>query len=125
MHSIPIELFGQAVADALDDMRLAAPGDSERLALSFGLVPPLRARLFVGVYPTGLSYADKGHEKDGDYAKVAHLSYATLELTVYDAASPLLPLVEADAAEMKARRGEEFRISACNQTVLLGGGFNG
>ena len=48
-------------------------------------------------------YADRAIEEHGDYAKVAFLSYASLDLTVYCDHSPLLPLVREDAARMQAR----------------------
>lgn len=80
----------------------------------------LTERLFIGIYPAGLSYADRAIEEHGDYAKVAFLSYASLDLTVYCDHSPLLPLVREDAARMQARRGEEFQVSTAGQTVRLG-----
>lgn len=88
--------------------------DTKRSALT------LTERLFIGVYPAGLVYADRAIEEHGDYAKVAFLSYASLELTVYRDRSPLLPLVREDAARMQARRGEEFQVSTAGQTVRLG-----
>ncbi len=78
-------------------------------------------RLSVGVYPTGISYADRAREEHGDYAKVAHLSFRTLELEVYKPKSPLLPLIRKDAAKIIARRGERFETSASGQYVILGG----
>lgn len=81
---------------------------------------PINERLFIGVYPCGIVYADKERETDGDYARVAFLDYRTLTLTVDDKNSPLLDAVRADAAAIQARRGQQFPISACGQTITLG-----
>lgn len=78
-------------------------------------------RIFSGVYPCGISYADRCREKHGDYARLAFLSYATLELRVEDdCPAELRPLIEADAAAIQAKRGQLFQISTSGQTVLLG-----
>lgn len=86
--------------------------DTERSALA--------DRLFVGVMPAGISYADKTIDEDGDYARVASLSYSTLVLVIYHPRSPLLPLIREDAERMQARRGQMFQVSTAGQTVLLG-----
>jgi len=79
-------------------------------------------RLFIGCFPCGLSYCDTSRERDGDYVKLAFLSYKTLELDVRPGCPPdLLVRILADAATMQARRGEHFQVSTCGQTVLLGG----
>ncbi len=39
-------------------------------------------RLFIGVYPTGIAYADKWNEVDGDYKRLAFLRFATLALDI-------------------------------------------
>lgn len=76
--------------------------------------------LFVGIYPAGIVYADRRKEEHGDYKCIAFLSFDTLELTIYDKKSDLLPAIRTDAALLQARRGEEYRVSTCGQTVLLG-----
>ncbi len=89
-------------------------------------------RWFCGVFPGGLSYADRSIEVDGDYKRIAFLPYSTLTLEIYDHNSPLIERIKADAAAMQARRGELFGISTCGkadaaagwatgQTVRLGG----
>lgn len=79
-------------------------------------------RLFIGVYPGGISYADRHREKDGDFARLAFLAYDTLQLKVEQDCPPdLRKRIEADAASVQARRGEMFQISTCGQTVMLGG----
>ena len=40
-------------------------------------------RLFAGHYPTGIVYADRKYEENGDYKFLAHLSYDTAELKWY------------------------------------------
>lgn len=77
-------------------------------------------RLFIGVFPTGLSYADRRQEENGDYKVVAHLSFADLTLDIYEPASVLLQDVVIHAARVQARRGEKYAISASGQTVTLG-----
>lgn len=41
-----------------------------------------RDRLFSGVYPCGIVYADRYREKGGDYARLAFLPYDTLQLSM-------------------------------------------
>lgn len=78
-------------------------------------------RLFIGVYPGGIVYADRSKEVSGDYARLAFLSYHSLELEVQnDCPSDLLELIKAHASTLQSRRGELFQISTCGQTVMLG-----
>jgi hypothetical protein len=81
----------------------------------------LTERVFRGVYPAGLVYADRQHEVDGDYARLAFLPFDTLT-PVWQATCPraLRPEIQADMDTIRARRGEQFEISTCGQTVLLG-----
>lgn len=81
----------------------------------------LRSRLFAGVFPAGIGYCDTSKEEDGDFLSVAFLPFASLELDVRRPRSPLLPLIREDAAKIIARRGEQYQVSTCGQTVLLGG----
>jgi hypothetical protein len=79
-------------------------------------------RIFAGVYPCGIVYADRKKEVAGDYKRLAFLDYATLTLDVEkDAPADLVSEIRVDAALIQARRGEQFQISSCNQTVTLGG----
>jgi hypothetical protein len=78
-------------------------------------------RLFSGIYPTGIVYADRAREVNGDYARLAYLNFDTLTLQVeHNCPADLRQRIEADAAEIQAMRGEQYRISTSNQTVLLG-----
>jgi hypothetical protein len=78
-------------------------------------------RLFIGIFPGGISYADRAREEHSDYKRLAFLPYRELELKVEDdCPDALRTLIEADAAKIIARRGEDFRISYCGQTVRLG-----
>lgn len=82
---------------------------------------PLWDRLFIGLYPAGVVYADRTKEKDGDYARCAFLPYDDLALKIEpDCAAELRPLIEHDASEMQAKRGQEYQVSSSGQTVLLG-----
>ena len=79
--------------------------------------------MFIGVYPTGIRYADKQRERGGDYLPLAFLPYKTLELEWQPRVSVPLDLryqIEQDAAGMRARRGEDYPISSSGQTVKLG-----
>ena len=78
-----------------------------------------KARLFIGGYPAGIVYADRGREKSGDYARLAFLPYHTLKLDVETDCPPeLRTLIEAHAALHKA--GDVILVSA-SQTITLGG----
>jgi hypothetical protein len=81
----------------------------------------VNSRIFSGVFPTGISYADRQREETGDYKRLAFLSFSTLVLEVRpDCPHGLRTEIEADAARIQARRGEHFQVSTCGQTVLLG-----
>lgn len=80
-------------------------------------------RLFIGVYPTGIIYADKARDVRGDFARLAYLNFDTLTLQVENhCPDDLRSRIEADAQALQAKRGEEYRISSAGQTVLLGAG---
>jgi hypothetical protein len=78
-------------------------------------------RLFIGVYPTGIVYADRTREVRGDYARLAYLPFSSLELEIMpNCPQGLRDQIIADAAAIQARRGEQYRISAAGQTITLG-----
>lgn len=78
-------------------------------------------RLFMGVFPAGIVYADRSREEFGDYLKLAFLPYDTLILDLRPRVpDDLRSLIEAHAAQMRARAGQEYQTSTCGQTVLLG-----
>lgn len=78
-------------------------------------------RIFCGVYPCGLVYADRHREKHGDYARLAFLSYRTLELELEkDCPAELVAEIQASAAGMQAKRGQPFQISTTGQSITLG-----
>ncbi len=78
-------------------------------------------RLFIGIFPGGIVYADRHHEQYGDYKHVAFFPYDTLCLDVKkDCPHELLAEVKAHAATLQLRRGELFCISTCGQAVRLG-----
>lgn len=78
-------------------------------------------RIFVGVYPTGISYADRKREKHGDWAKLAHLFFDTLELKIEkDCPAAFAEWIKQDAAKIQARKGEEYETSWSGQTITLG-----
>jgi hypothetical protein len=78
-------------------------------------------RLFIGIFPTGISYADRTVERCGDYKRLAFLSFATLRLVIEtDCPKALKPAIVADAAAIQARKGEQFEVSSSGQTEWLG-----
>jgi hypothetical protein len=81
-----------------------------------------RGRLFVGVYPCGLVYADLWTEEGGDYKRLAFLPYRTLSLEMEPSCPDHLAReIRRNAGRVQARRGEHFQVSTAGQTVLLGG----
>jgi len=80
-------------------------------------------RLFIGTYPTGIRYADKKRERDGDYLPLAFLPFKELTLEWQPRVSVPLDLryqIERHAERIRARRGEDFQVSTSGQTVKLG-----
>ena len=78
-------------------------------------------RLFCGVFPTGLVYADRHRERHGDYLRLAYLAFDSLELKIEPKCPPeLAALIRPHAALYQNRRGEKFQISTCGQYVILG-----
>ena len=79
-------------------------------------------RLFIGVFPAGISYCDRAQEVNSDWLKVAFLAFDTLELT-FDPRCPecLVRPIRQDAAIIQAKRGELYQVSTSGQTVRLGG----
>ncbi len=79
-------------------------------------------RLFIGVYPGGLVYADRSIEIQGDYKRLAFLPYRflMLEWASTDCPSDLRQIIENHAAQIAARHGQCYQISASGQTVVLG-----
>lgn len=78
-------------------------------------------RLFIGIYPTGIVYADREVEVNGDYRVIGRLPYDTLVLQLdYACPGELIDIVRREARKMYARAGEEFEYTTSRQTVLLG-----
>lgn len=78
-------------------------------------------RIFAGVYPNAIVYADRHREVNGDYKTLARLYFHNLELHVEkDCPAELRAEIESDAALYQARKGEQFRTSTTGQTVILG-----
>lgn len=82
---------------------------------------PAADRLFIGVFPAGIGYADRHREEHGDYKRVAFLPFRSLTLEPAKGANrQLLKLAAEHAATIAARRGERFQISSSGQYVVLG-----
>jgi hypothetical protein len=80
-------------------------------------------RLFCGIYPCGLVFADRHVEVAGDYKRLAFLPYRTLVVEFEkDCPAALRAEIAADIARMALRAGDEFQISTSGQTIILGGG---
>jgi hypothetical protein len=79
------------------------------------------SRLFIRVFPCGISYADRHHEEHGDYESLAFLPYDSLNLEFRKGCpAELRAEITASAAAIQARKGEHYQVSTCGQTVLLG-----
>ena len=86
-----------------------------------GIVDP---RFFVGQFSTGLGYADLSKEVDGDYKKLAFLSFSTLELVVEKGCPPDLRVqIEVHAKSLQDRRGERYPTSTSSGYIILGSGL--
>ena len=82
------------------------------------------AALFVGVFPTGLVYADRRCTVLGDYRRCAFLPFWSLELQVEPMCPlDLLPLIRSDALALRAKAGQQYQTTTCGQFVVLGGGL--
>lgn len=85
------------------------------------LPPVAEFRLFIGVFCTGITYADRHVQKAGDYARLGFLPFDTLQLKIEpDCPLDLRSQIEAHAATMQARRGDQYQVSTSGQTVMLG-----
>lgn len=85
----------------------------------------LDSRIFVGVYPACLVYADRSRQVDGDYAPLAKLHYSDLEAGfAKDCPADLRRQIQAHMDGYIARRGEKLEISSSGQTVILGYALN-
>lgn len=81
----------------------------------------LAERIFAGIYPEGIVYADRHRERGGDYVRLAFLSFGTLKLEIEkDCPEELRRRIVADAERIQARKGEAFQISTSGQTIALG-----
>lgn len=81
----------------------------------------LKERLFSGIYPCGIVYADRLNEKCGDYKRLAFLPYDTLDLDIEgDCPVEMKRIIMSDAERIQAQKGQKFRISFSGQTVTLG-----
>lgn len=83
---------------------------------------PETPRIFCGIFPAGLLWADRERIHQGDYKRLAFLPYRTLLLDIErDCPTELREIIESEAADIIDRRGEAFQVSTAGQTVLLGG----
>jgi hypothetical protein len=83
-------------------------------------------RLGVFCFPEGLSYADRSIEVHGDYKKLGFLGFKDLKLEIYPGCPAFLrEQIEADAARIQAKRGQEYQTSSSGQTITLGYALKG
>ena len=76
----------------------------------------------MAITPTGITFADRTREENGDYKKVAHLFFDDLTIQFYDAEAPtdLLNDIINNATTYQMRAGEQQHISATGQFITLG-----
>ena len=72
------------------------------------------------VYPAGIVYADKDIEVNGDYQKLAFLSFQTLILEFYNCPQSSKEVILSDAKQIQVQKGKEYQISSTGQKVILG-----
>jgi hypothetical protein len=76
--------------------------------------------IFIGLYPTGIVYANRTREENGDYKKLGYMNYKTLVLELRpNCPADLAELIKADAATVQAKRGQSYEIAG-NMSVILG-----
>lgn len=78
-------------------------------------VPPSSDRLFIGMYPTGVVYADRSREISGDYVRLAFMPYDTLNVRIDRNCPPdLREEIRAEAKRFQDKQGE---------SIPIGGGY--
>lgn len=81
----------------------------------------MNQRIFVGVYPAGIVYADRSREVKGDYSRLAFLPYDTLKLEIEDSCpGELEEEIKRDARTIQCQVGQHYRTSTTGNEVLLG-----
>lgn len=80
----------------------------------------VKGRLFIGVFPTGIGYADTGREEHGDYKKLAFLPFSSLTLQFYPGAAAFKSAIQRHAKTIQAKRGQDYAVDSVGHTVLLG-----
>ncbi len=81
-------------------------------------------RIFCGVFPTGLVYADRDTIVQNDYKRLARLDFRTLKLELApDCPNHLAQQIQKDAARLQKMKGQEYQVSASGQTITLGYGI--
>lgn len=82
----------------------------------------LEGRMFAGVYPAGIVYADTWREARGDYMELGFLPYKSLEFVAWEgwrsAPEWLRAMVRAHVEGMRAKRGEYFPLSTVGRMNL-------
>jgi hypothetical protein len=87
--------------------------------------------LFIGSYSGGIVYADRTREEHGDYKRLAFLPWHTLKLEIYIPANgdsktyrervQWVKLITDHARTIQEKAGQLYVVTACGQTVRLGG----
>ena len=78
-------------------------------------------RLFSGVFPEGILYADRLVDDGGDYKRLGFLPFANLVLQLESDCPPdLAERIRTDAGRIQALKGEQYQISTSGQTITLG-----
>lgn len=81
----------------------------------------MKSRIMGAKFSTGIYWADTTREEHGDYKRLAHLPYHTLELKFETDCPPeLREQIKTAAAKIQAMRGQEYQVTTSGQTVTLG-----
>lgn len=77
--------------------------------------------IFRCIMSTGWWWSDRTREQNGDYTKLAFLSFSKLELEIFPGCPKAWrPKIEKEAARYQAMKGEAYQISTAGQTITLG-----
>lgn len=76
------------------------------------------SRLFIGIFPGGISYCDRSVEEDGDYKRLAFLPYDGMVLQIEEDCPPELA-AEISADAKRYDKMTSLQISQTGQSVEL------
>ncbi len=77
--------------------------------------------IFLCIMTTGWWWTDRTREEHGDYARLAFLSFSTLELEIFKGCPENFKArIQAKAENFQSMEGQDYQISTSGQTIRLG-----